>query len=69
MAQDHGINLSRIEGKAAIALRGFLAVPLEQAAFEQESFAVDLDEVHRAGGGAGGAEEMDLHARQIYRVR
>ena len=40
---------------------------LEQAAFEQQPFAVDLEEIHRAGGGAGRAEEMDFHAG-IYRL-
>jgi len=64
VAQDHGVNLPRVEGKAAVTLGGLLAMPLEQAAFEQEPLAVDLDQVHRAGGGAGGAEEMNFH--RIY---
>jgi hypothetical protein len=34
---------------------------LEKAAFEQKTVAIDLEEIHRAGGGASRAEEMDLH--------
>jgi hypothetical protein len=37
---------------------------LEQAAFEQQPFAVDLDEIHGAGGSARRAEEMDFHVAQ-----
>ena len=61
MAQDHGVNLPRVERKTAVALRGFLTMPLEQTAFEQEPFAVDLEEIHRAGGGARRPQEMDFH--------
>jgi hypothetical protein len=38
---------------------------LEQSAFEQQPFAIDLDEIHGPGGGARRAKEMDFHARQI----
>jgi hypothetical protein len=34
---------------------------LKQTAFEQQFFAVDLDEIHGAGGGARRAKEMDFH--------
>ena len=61
VAQDDGVHLLRVEGKTAVAVGGFLAVALEEAAFEQQPFAVDLDEIHRAGGGARRAEEMDFH--------
>ena len=36
VAQHHGVHLLRVEGKTAIALDGFLAPALEQAAFEQQ---------------------------------
>ena len=61
VAQDGGVNLARVERKAAVAVRGLLAVALVEAAFEQQALAVDLDEIHGAGGGAGRAEEMDFH--------
>jgi hypothetical protein len=61
VAQDDGVNLPRVEGKAAVAVRGLLAVALVEAAFEQQALAVDLDKIHGAGGGAGRAKEMDSH--------
>jgi hypothetical protein len=67
VAQDHGVNLPRVERKAAVALDGFFAVALEEAAFEQQPFAVDLDEIHRTGGGARRAEEVDLHGEKMLK--
>jgi hypothetical protein len=61
MAQNQGVNLARVKWKTTVALNGFLAVTLEQTAFEQEASAVDLKQVHRAGGGSRGSEEMDAH--------
>jgi len=60
-------NLPRVERKAAVALDGFFAVALEEAAFEQQPFAVDLDEIHRTGGGARRAEEVDLHGEKMLK--
>src|SRR5882724_731703 len=65
MAQDDGVHLPRVERQNFIELFRFLAMALEQPAFEQQFFAVDLDEIHRAGRGARRAEEMDFHARQF----
>ncbi len=65
VAQDDGVNLPRVEGKAAVALDGFLAMALEEAAFEQQPPAVDFEQIHRAGGGARCAEEVDLHAADL----
>jgi hypothetical protein len=67
VAQDDGVNLLRVERKTAVALDGFLAVALEEAAFEQQPFAVDLEQVHRAGGGARRAEEVDLHGEKMLK--
>jgi hypothetical protein len=61
VAQNHGVNLPGVKRKTTIALDGFLTVTLEQTAFEQKAMAVDLKQVHRAGGGARRAEKMDLH--------
>ena len=64
MAQDDGVHLPRVERQNFIELLRFLAMALEQSAFEQQLFAVDLDEIHGAGGGARRAEEMDFHWRK-----
>ena len=69
VAQDDGVNLPRVERKAAVALDGFLAMALEEAAFEQQPFAVDLEQIHRAGGGARRAEEVDLHGEKMLKER
>jgi hypothetical protein len=42
-------------------------VALEQAAFQQQFFAVHLEEIHRAGGGARRAEVVDFHADKMRR--
>jgi hypothetical protein len=42
-------------------------VALEEAAFEQQPPAVDLDQIHRAGGGARRAKEMDLHGEKMLK--
>ena len=63
MAQDDGVHRARVERQNFIELLRLLAMALEQAAFEQQFFAVDLQQIHRAGGGARRAEEMDFHAR------
>src|SRR5882757_5662061 len=61
MAENDSINLFRIEREFAIALDRLLAFALEQAAFEKKTVAVDLEEIHRAGGRASRAQETDLH--------
>jgi hypothetical protein len=65
VAQDDGVNLLRVERETAVALDGFLAMTLKEAAFEQQPSAVDLDQIHRTGGGARRAEEMDLHGEKM----
>lgn len=40
-----GVNLAGVEGELPVALDGFLAPALEQAAFQQEPLVVHLDEV------------------------
>jgi len=67
VAQDDGVNLLRIERETAVALDGFLAMALEETAFEQQPFAVDLEQIHRAGGGARRAEEVDLHGEKMLK--
>jgi len=51
VAEDDGIDGARVEGEVAVALEGFFARALVEAAFEQDSAAVDLDQVHGAGDG------------------
>ena len=67
MAYNDGIQLARIERECFIELFRFLTVTLEQTAFEQKFFAVHFEQIHRAGGGAGRAEEMDFHGDRLLR--
>ena len=46
VAQHHRVHLPRIKREIAIALEGFLAPALEQAAFEQQPPAVDFQQIH-----------------------
>lgn len=64
MAQNGGIDFFGIEREVAIALNRFFAFTLEKTALEQKSLAVDLEEIHRAGGGASRAEKTDLHPQK-----
>ena len=51
-------------GERAVDLFGFGAAALEEPAVEQQLLAaVQLDEVHGAGDGAGGAPEREFHRR------
>jgi hypothetical protein len=65
MAQDHRVNSSRMERESPVKLFRFLPVSLEQTALQQQSFGIDLNQIHRAGGGAGRPEEMDFHAEKM----
>jgi hypothetical protein len=68
VAQHDGVDLPGVKGKTAVALDGFVAVALEQAAFEQQPPAVHFQQIHGTGGGARGAEKMDFHAPQGKRL-
>src|SRR2546429_6386660 len=61
VAEDDGIQRLGVEGKVAVPLDGFVAFALEQSALEQEPLPVYFEKEHRAGRGAGGAEEVDFH--------
>ena len=65
MAQDDGVHLLRVERQNFIERLRFLAMALKQSTFEQKFFAVDLDEIHRAGGCSRRAEEMDFHGGNL----
>src|SRR5581483_12478326 len=65
VAEDDGIDLFRIERKTTIAPGRFFPMALEKAAFEQQFFPVDLEEIHRAGRRAGGAEKVDFHGGKM----
>jgi hypothetical protein len=65
VTQYYRINLLRIERKGTVALDGFFAMALEQTAFEQQPFAIDLEQIHRAGGRARRAEELDSHGADL----
>ena len=57
----HHVDLRRIEGKIMVAFQRFLSPPLIQAAVQQDTLAVDLDQMFRARGGARGAAEGKFH--------
>jgi hypothetical protein len=61
MAQDHGMDLFGIKRETTVAVGFLLAMALEKPAFHEQFFAVYLNEIHGTGGGAGGAEKLDLH--------
>ena len=64
VAEDRGIDCFRIVMKSPIALSHFIAMTLEEAAFHKHALAIDLDEVLRTSGGAGGAVKMNSHGRE-----
>ena len=61
VTEHDSIDLLRIKGKITVAFDGFIALALIEAAFQQEPSSINLEKVHRAGGGPSGAEKMDLH--------
>ena len=65
VAQHDRVEGLRVEWKVAIALDGFVAFALEQAALEEQPLPVDFEQKHRAGRRAGRAEEMDFHALRM----
>ena len=65
VAQNDGVHGFWVEWKIFVERFRFLAMTLEQPALQQQLFAVDLDEIHRAGRSARRAEEVDFHARQL----
>jgi hypothetical protein len=66
VAQNRDVNLFWIKGEATVAGGFLLAMALEEAAFEQQFFAVDLEEIHGAGGGASGAKKVNLHGPTVF---
>ena len=67
VTEHDGVNSLRVKGEVAVALDGFAAVALKQAAFEQEPLSVELKQIERARGGAGRAEEVNAHPAQVWR--
>jgi hypothetical protein len=65
VAQNHGMNLLRVERKIAVAVGHFFAMALKKSAFEEKVFAVDFEKVHGAGGSSCGSEEVDSHREKM----
>ena len=61
VTQHHRIDFARVEGKLAVTFNGFIAVPLVETALQQDFSAIELQEVHRTGGGTGGAVKVHSH--------
>ena len=61
VGEHHHIDLRRIKGEVAVALKGLLPSPLVQAAVQQDALAVHSDEMFRARGGACGTAESQFH--------
>ena len=54
-----------VDGQVAILLEGFLAVALEEAAIEEDTFTVGFEEVHRASCRLCRAVECEFHDESI----
>ena len=61
MAENRCLDRANVEWEVTIALNRFTAPALEKAALEEDSLAVEFQQVHRACGGARGAEKMNSH--------
>ena len=59
--EDTGIDRFGIERQLAVALIGDVAFALKHAAVQQQPLAVDGEQMHRAGDGAGRTPELNLH--------
>ena len=58
--EEDAVDRTGIDGQLAVALEGLLAVALVETAIEEDAQAVDIDDVHRAGGGARGPLELNI---------
>jgi hypothetical protein len=65
VAQNYGVNLLWVEKKTPIALHRIVPFALEESAFEQQSLAIDFDQILRAGCCASGAEKVDEHFPKV----
>gem|GEM_PF-2696681 len=61
VGEHHHIDRLGIEGQVPVALVAFRPFALIKAAVEQNFLTVDLDQMLRAGDGAGCAVKADLH--------
>jgi hypothetical protein len=67
VGEDHHVDVLRIEVReAAVHLVGLLARSLIEPAIEQDALAVDLKQMLRAGGGAGGTAEFEFHELCVW---
>jgi len=61
VGQDDLVDRAGVVRRLAVALKGFLALALEQAAVQQDAVAVDFEEVLRAGDRPRRTVERDSH--------
>ncbi len=69
VAEDNSMDRRGIKREMTIAFDGFGALSLEKTTFHQNSLLVYFEQVHRPGGGASGAEEMDSHQMRMLAGR
>ena len=65
VGKDQAVDLRALAVIAAVFLKGLLAFALKQAAVEHDGFAVDLEQMLRAGHGTGCAIEGNFHAMHL----
>ena len=61
VGKDDAVDRFGVKRELTIPLHGFCTAALVEAAVEQETLAIDFNQVLGAGGGAGGAAEFDFH--------
>lgn len=64
VGEDDAVDLFGVEGEGAVAFHGLGTSALVETAIEEDALAVDFEEMLRAGRGACGTAEFDLHRGQ-----
>ena len=62
VAEDDGVDIFGIEREGTVPFDGLGSPPLVEAAFEKDFAMINLQEIHRPGGGPDGTVEGEIHA-------
>jgi len=65
VAEDHRVDLLRLEGKTGVAAIAFAAAALEQSAVEKQRFSGRFDLMHGAGDRPGGSVKGDCRRQRL----
>ena len=65
VTEQNAIKLGGIERELSIALDGLIAMTLKEPALQENPTLIDLQQIHRAGRRACGAEKVDSHGRSV----